>query len=309
MNFHKARYEMKELIILRSLNTRIALTEKESSYYWNLEKGFQGEQKFDGLLETLSGNYLILNDLLLEINNSTFQIDSTLIFKDTIYLVEVKNYEGDSYLEGDRWINKNTKKERKNPILQLKRSESLFRQLMKELNYNSPIESYLVFINPNFYLYHAPMDPSIILPPHINRFIDKISLKPPNLTDKHLKFAQKLRSLHLNNSSFMQLPTYNYDHLEKGITCPGCHTLISEVKNSKLICESCGCSEDVTSAVLRSAKELSILFPEKSITVNTLHEWCKIIKSKKTIRRILVKNYKLIKLGKSSHYVCPQKES
>ncbi|MGP4081325.1 hypothetical protein ACTWQL_15580 [Pseudalkalibacillus sp. R45] len=45
----KARTESYELLALRSLNTRMQLTEKEKIHYLNLEKGFEGEVHFDSL--------------------------------------------------------------------------------------------------------------------------------------------------------------------------------------------------------------------------------------------------------------------
>ncbi|WLD93163.1 nuclease-related domain-containing protein [Alkalihalobacillus sp. AL-G] len=287
---------------MRSLNARMTLSEKESNYYWNIEKGFQGELKFDKWLITLPNNCLVLNDLLLEMNNSVFQIDTTLIFKGAIYPIDVKNYGGDSYVEGDRWYNKNSKKEIKNPLQQLNRSESLFRQLIKELGYQSPIETYLVFVNPDFYLYQAPIDPTFIFPTQINRFIDNLSKKPPTITKNQIKLAHQIRSLHSENSRFTRIPEYSYEQLEKGILCPSCHTFFSELKKSTLICKSCGCKEHITSAVLRTANELSLLFPDKNITISLMHDWCNIIKSRTTIRSILTKNYKLVSCGKSSYY-------
>jgi hypothetical protein len=99
----KHRYESLELKIMRSLNVRMKLETKEENYYLNLEKGYEGEQKFDKWTENFSDNCLVLNDLLLEYNNTIFQIDSLIIPSNTIYLFEVKNYEGDFFIEADRW--------------------------------------------------------------------------------------------------------------------------------------------------------------------------------------------------------------
>jgi hypothetical protein len=99
----KPRDESKELKLLRSLNGRMNLSVKEANYYWNLEKGFRGEKKFDEWSEKLSYDWLVVNDLLLECNNTVFQIDTLLISQETIYLFEVKNFEGDFFIDTDRW--------------------------------------------------------------------------------------------------------------------------------------------------------------------------------------------------------------
>jgi hypothetical protein len=164
--------ETKELLILRSLNSRLNLSTKEKQYYINLEKGYEGEKKFEKLLENQLSDFLILSDLLLEKNNTVFQIDSTLIFQKKIHLFEVKNYEGDFYIEKDIWYSRSGT-EINNPLEQLKRSESLFRRLLQDLRLTLPVEAHLIFINPEFTLYQAPMNLPIILPTQLNHFIKK----------------------------------------------------------------------------------------------------------------------------------------
>ena len=102
----KARTESIELQILRSLNSRMDLSDKEKQHYFNLKKGYEGELMFDALTEKLQCDCLILNDLLLKLNQTIFQIDTIIIFPETIYLFEVKNFEGDFYYEGDRLYRK-----------------------------------------------------------------------------------------------------------------------------------------------------------------------------------------------------------
>lgn len=105
------------------------LSKKEENYYSYLEKGFVGQQRFDGWLETLTNDCFILCGIELEVNNSTIQLDALIIYADTIYLIEVKNYQGDYYIENDRWYTY-SKIETKNLLLQLKRSETLFQRLL-----------------------------------------------------------------------------------------------------------------------------------------------------------------------------------
>ncbi len=54
----------------------------------------------------------------------------------------------------------------------------------------------------------------------------------------------------------------------------------------------CGHQELVTDAVLRNVCEIKLLFPSMKITTNLIFDWCMVIESKRTIKRILVKNYK-----------------
>ncbi|MGM0834523.1 MAG: nuclease-related domain-containing protein [Bacillota bacterium] len=125
----KTRTESAELVILRSLNTRMELSEKDKQHYHYLQKGYDGEVKFDSLTENLQCECIILNDLLFKINNTVFQIDSLIITAEILRFYEVKNFEGDFYYESDRMYTK-SKTEINNPLNQLNRGVSLFRQLL-----------------------------------------------------------------------------------------------------------------------------------------------------------------------------------
>lgn len=122
----KIRIESDLLKILRSLNTRSELSNEVKKYYFNQEKGFTGEVQFDLLTTKLKNDCYILNDLQLEFNNNSFQIDTVMIYQSTVYLIDVKNYEGNYYYEnGNFYIMSGD--EIKNPLDQLKRSKNLFR--------------------------------------------------------------------------------------------------------------------------------------------------------------------------------------
>ncbi len=180
----KSREEPLELKILRSLNSRMDLSAKDKHHYHNLEKGYKGELIFDEWLTAISNERLVLNDLLFELNNTICQIDSIVIKTKSIYLFEVKNYEGDYFIEDDRWYSL-PKSEINDPLLQLKRTESLIRRLCQDIGCKASIESFLVFVNPDFHLYQAPLHLPIIFPGQLNRFINNEKKKPSKITETH----------------------------------------------------------------------------------------------------------------------------
>ncbi|MDT8860183.1 NERD domain-containing protein [Alkalihalobacillus sp. MEB130] len=298
----KPRYEPSELKLLKYLRIRLNLTSKEESYYSKLEKGYQGERTFDKWIEPHLTDKLALNDLLLECSNTLFQIDSMVITSNTVYLFEVKNYEGDFYLDGDRWYT-NAKTEIKNPLLQVKRNESLVRRLLQELGYSLPIQSYLIFVNPEFHLYQAPLHSPIVSPAQLNRFITKLNKIPSTIKDTHLKLANHLRSMHLNETSYKRLPPYEYNMLQKGIPCPRCLTFYKSCMRTTFHCHTCGYKERIDAAVMRSVSELQLLFPNTKITTNIIQEWCEVIDSKKIIWKVLSSNLTPIGYGKSCYYI------
>ena len=298
---YKPRTESTELLILRSLHTRMNLSEKDKQHYFNLKKGYEGEVMFDSLTEKLQCECFIVNDLLLKTNNTMFQIDSLIIMSETIYLFEVKNYEGDYYYESDR-IYKKPKTEINNPLHQLSRSESLLRQLLHNLGFNLPIDSSVVFINPEFTLYQTPLNKPFIFPTQINRYLNKLNTTPSKLNGKHKMLADKLISLHIKDSPYKQLPSYDYDQLRKGITCLQCNSFSISVEGQKCVCKECEHEEMVPTAVMRSVEEFKLLFPNQKITTNVIYDWCKVVKSKKRIKRILEKNFIIVGVHRWAFY-------
>ncbi|WP_342432546.1 nuclease-related domain-containing protein [Neobacillus sp. FSL H8-0543] len=297
----RPRKESEELLILRILNTRRCLGEDDKRHYLVCEKGFEGEEKFDLLLEKLQNENLTLNALLLEFNKSHFQIDTLIIFQRTIYLIDVKNYEGEYFFKTDGFYYANGKP-MKDSLAQLKRCELLLSQLIQKYGFNYPIESYLIFINPEFTLYHAPENPQIILPTQINRFMNKLNMIPSKLTDRHLKLAKLLDSLHQDKNPFAANLAYDFDYLQKWFNCVSCNSFKLIAGRTKLICDTCGCEEEIELAILRCVEEIKLLFPDKRITTSCVFDWCGGIVSEKTIRRVLNSSFEMINKKRFAHY-------
>ena len=301
--FYKQREQSTELLMFDVLEKRMTLSDKNKNHYLSLKKGYEGEKLFDSFLERIKGDCFILNDLLLSFNNTMFQIDSLLIFAESIHLFEVKNYQGDFYYESDRFYKK-PQSEINNPLNQLNRSESLFRQLLQSLGYHFPIEASIVFINPEFTLYQAPLTKPFIYPTQLNNHFKKLTnLSSTKLDHKHKLLAEKLLSLHINDSPYTLLPAYEYHHLRKGITCVQCNSYSLFIEGRKCICQKCKYEETATTAIKRSIEEFRLLFPDKKITTNIIHDWCQIVDSKKRIYKILKKNLKINGVRQWTFYV------
>ncbi|MBM7584460.1 hypothetical protein JOC86_000997 [Bacillus pakistanensis] len=298
---YKSRSEPAELLILKTLNTRMNLANKDKQHYFNLKKGYEGEILFDSLTEKLQDECLILNDLLLKLNNTIFQIDSLIIHSEGIYLFEVKNFDGDYYYESDR-LYKKPKLEINNPLNQLNRNESLLRQLIQYLGFTIPIYASVVFINPEFTLYQSPLNKPFIFPTQVNGYLKTLKAIPSKLIGKHKVLADKLISLHIKDSPFKLIPTYDYDRLRKGITCGKCTSFTISVEGKKCVCKVCGYEEMVTTAIIQNVIEFKLLFPDRKITTNGIYEWCNEVKSQKVIRKILKENFKIVGVHQWSFY-------
>lgn len=299
--FVKVRNESSEMQILSCLNARMELPESIHQYYFNLQKGYEGEKLFDLLIEKLEANILVLNDLLLQVNNTTFQIDSLIITSDTIYLFEVKNYQGDFYYDSDKIYTK-SHSEIVNPLNQLNRSESLLQQLLRNLRLAMPIKSFVIFVHPEFTLYQSPMNKPFIFPTQLNRFLKALETTSSKLSRKHYELAEKLLSLHIPDSPFSKVPSYNYEQLRKGIVCEKCSSFVDLAEERYCICSRCGHSELVLSSILRSIKEFQLLFPNEKITTNRIFDWIKVISSKKRIQRVLDKHFNKVGVRQWTYY-------
>ncbi|MEH7234540.1 nuclease-related domain-containing protein [Bacillus sp. JJ1562] len=298
----KERTESDELLTLRSLNIRSELTAKEKFYFENLERGYEGELKFDSKIQDLGEERYIINDLLLEVNNSFFQIDTLIISQGVIHLIDIKNYYGDCYLNSDNLYSVSTGREYKNPLTQLSRCSSLFRQLLQNLNLNYLVDATIIFINPEFTLYQAPLDQPFILPTQINRFLSDLNNVSSQLNDGHKKLAQKLMELHQPKNPFALLPTYTYDQIKKGSYCKNCKSFRVSIKHHVLLCTSCGEQEKIDQAIIRNVKEFSLLFPHQKITTQAIYEWCKLDLCKRTYSRVLKKNFSSIGSTRNTYY-------
>lgn len=290
----KPRVESDELKILRFLNNRMILPVKDKKRYIYLEKGYRGEMFFDQLTADLQPKFYIINDLCLEFNNSVFQIDTTIIAQDKIFPIEVKNYEGDFYYDNDsKGFFTLAKDEIKNALDQLKRSKSLLNPLLKKHGFYLPLEGYVTFVNPEFTLYQAPLNEPIVYPTQLNKFMEKLNKIPSKLNERHKKLAELLISMHQTDSPYKRLPPYEYHQVEKGLTCAKCQSFVPSVSGKYFTC-ICGYKEDVESAIIRSVREIQLLFPNLKITTNLVYEWCMVIHSKKVIREVLKKNFVVV---------------
>jgi hypothetical protein len=299
---YKARIVKEELKILRFLNARMSISETEKKNLYRLEKGYEGEVMFDSLTEQLPDEKLILNDLLLVVNGTKFQIDSTIIVQSKIHLFEVKNFEGDYEYEGGHFQT-HSENEISNPFDQLKRCESLFRQLLQKLGIKIPVEGKVIFINPEFTLYQAPKNQPYVLSTQLNRFMKKLIPTSSKLNSRHEKLAEELVSRHQIESPYARLRKYKYEELRKGVLCPSYDSFMESDDGKELVCKLCGAHEKVEAAVLRSVEELRLLFPDLKITTKTVQEWCQGSSiSNKVIKRILDNNYKVVGSNRWIYY-------
>lgn len=292
MEIMKARTQPELMTVLKCLDKRMVLPVKNKQHIVSMEKGYEGEKRFDSLLEkSVQAEVLVLNDLLLSISDQSVQIDSLVITPETAYLYEIKNYRGD-YQMKDRQLLTLSGKEIGNPLTQLTRTTSLLRQLFHQWQTDLTVEGAVIYVNPTFTLYHAsPKDP-LILPNQIQAHFSKLDSQRVALNRNHRYLAERLLSKHRTDANFHQLiPDYDYQSLKKGITCVVCGSFDMEFTQRMGTCKSCHSKRTKEETVVQNIEEFRLLFPELKITRNIIHEWCGEKVSKERISFILSKKY------------------
>lgn len=279
------------LKIMRFLNVRKELSEEEKKYLDKLEKGYQGELMFDQLTKKLKNDFIIINDLRLEWNNSTFQIDTLIITQFKIYPFEVKNLGGDYIFEDGEFQIKLSGTEIQNPLEQLNRIKIYLKQILQKLGSDLPIEGYVVFVNPEFTLYQSPVKASLVYPTQLNRFLNKFDQKTSKLTNGHSMIAETLVSLHQPKSPQEKIPAYNYEEMKKGVICPNCNCVLASIGVKKTKCDVCGYVVDNKLLILRSTEEFKTLFPDKKVTTSGIYNWSNGDLAHRQIARVLKANY------------------
>lgn len=300
----KERTEPLDLLQLRALAARMDLGKEVNASLLNKEKGYKGECVFDVYLqENLQNQYLLMKDLQLKNNSQKFQIDSLLLLNGEFYILDSKYNEGEYYISDEKWYTI-WNHEISNPLTQLTRAETNFRRLLQELNYRYPIKSYLVYVNPEFTLYHAPTHSPIILPSFLKSFVTRLNQVSSTIRDQDLKLARQIVSLHNPIPPYSNLPQYDFQQLKKLIPCRECRGEVGYHERKRhVICPSCGSLEPLSQTLSRCVKDFQLLFPNSEITTKVIYDWCGGVLSKRIIRRFLSKNFKVVGSSKSTHYI------
>ena len=302
MKILKRREKSKLQIGLNYLDKRTRLNSKDKQYLINMEKEFEGEERFDALVKTyLTGDILVLNDLMLESNGSAFQVDALVITAEAIYVYEVKNDKGNFQMSSGQ-LTYTSGKEVANSLIQLKRSKAMFRQLLNEFGCTLKVEANVVFVNEAFTLYDAePTDP-IIFPTQIRDHFEELNGKSRSLTKQHHYVADKLIDAHKGDHAFRKrMPAYTLEEFKTGVSC-SCGSFDLIITQQSCYCKACYKRMTIEELVTESVRELKFLFPEQKLTTSVVNEWCGNAVYHRKIRSILQDNFKATGTNRGIYY-------
>ncbi|GEK92004.1 hypothetical protein AKA01nite_16260 [Alkalibacterium kapii] len=271
--------------------------------YQNQVKGFEGEQLFDEIMQFRHLRGLVINDLLIDTQETFYQIDSLLVTSDRIYLYEVKNYTG-SYYYKDGGIYSNSGHALQDPIAQAERKRAYLYNLLLNLNLEREISAYVVFVNPDFYVYNFPEQNNVIFKGQLANHFKSVSETIKSDTSNSKRIAEKLIALHDDSYRSVNLPgNYAFDQLKKGIICSKCGSFQYETTRQTRVCTDCFRKENISAAIHRSIEEFRLLFPTSRLDKNIISLWCENNLSKSRIQAVLRKNYCLKSCGRGTYYV------
>ncbi|WP_141604652.1 nuclease-related domain-containing protein [Terrilactibacillus laevilacticus] len=219
----------------------------------NRKAGYKGEKSVDYTLSLLAEKkYFIFQDLRLPHGDSHFQMDTVLVSKSFILLMEVKNLAGIIYFEPefDQMIRElDGKKEGyPNPLTQVKRHKYqvkhwLDRHKLPQL----PIETLVVFSHPSTIIQASNLSPEqkkqithstnlfSKIGPMERRYINEIleTKEMKKLADSFIKnhtpdLPNLIEQFHIQRNNIL-----------KGVHCPKCYSLPMKRDYGKWTCSAC----------------------------------------------------------------------
>lgn len=278
------------LKVLEVLSQRKHLNDDDQYELYKQRKGYEGEMRFAAYVrDVLPPDAQVVYSILLQQANSYFQIDCMILVRGQILLIDTKNLLGDYVYDQGDFLKIKRDKKINNPLHQLQRCQLLLGEFLERFQSQHKIQSYAVFIHPKFYLYNAPVGNTMIFHPQVERFLEKVKHTITHSPPKNENLPELFSAHHIKKNPQDYAPQYEYKELRKGVLCLGCSAKVKAWTRYRLICNQCGKMESIDSAVLRSALEYALLFPDKRLIPRDFHDWLEGIISVKRTLRILHK--------------------
>ncbi len=214
----------------------------------SLRLGFTGELFFDSLVDEEIPGVVHLKDYRFCVENNEYQIDNILLTGDNLFLFEVKNFSFDLKYTPDTWKFMNGK-DWIDPLTQVDQQRNKFNQLLLPTNYQLPIYSNLVFINPSQTIYNLTEHPKVHTFSNIRKRLNIIHKENAVNHSQLLKYLEDNRVIH---SKYKQDIEIEIDKMKKGIVCSECFSFLHRTSQKRFIC--LGCNRKFTGK--ESAKEV-----------------------------------------------------
>lgn len=224
----------------------------------SLRLGFTGELFFDSLVDEEIPDVVHLKDYRFCVENNEYQIDNILLTGDTLFLFEVKNFSFDLKYTPDTWKFMNGK-DWIDPVIQVDQQRNKFNQLLLPTNYQLPIYSNLIFINPSQTIYNLTEHPKVHTFSNIRKRLNIIHKENAVNHSQLLRFLEDNRVIH---SKYNQDIEIEIDKMKKGIVCSKCFSFLKKVNRNRFVCQGCLKKFTATDSANELIKEMLILNKE-----------------------------------------------
>lgn len=255
----KARKYPKYLKQLEALQRRLFLShpkyERIKENYAKRTAGYKGEQSIDYSLSFLDDQkYHILHDVRLFDGTHYFQIDTLILSRQYILILEVKNISGTLFFDTDFnqliRIQDDKREAFPDPLLQMKRQSIQLRKWLRLSTFRNkdiPIESLVILSSSRTIIETSPHNQLIYNKvihcaklPFTVSLLEK-SYKVNFLTDKQLfQLSHQVIDQHIPlQSDILTQFKISKEDLIKGVICSNCHWYPLQLKKGKWSCTKC----------------------------------------------------------------------
>lgn len=309
------RHTPKSILLHEALLRRLDPNDKDYTYFQDsltrLKVGYEGENRVDRQwfeMPYLHEHYLLFN---YEIENEfgfPHQIDTILLTKHFLLILEVKNISGrvDYEEEKHQFIRTRSNGSQDiliNPIDQLLRHEELLERLLLKMKCPLPIEKAIIMANPSTVIGAVPKSPPTFHASGLRAFVKNCMMRHPSILtssqlDKLVKFflsKVKSRKLDLNIS---------FERIRKGVLCDQCnYQVVMKYQRGGWACPSCG--NRSKKALLMALNDYRLLIDEK-VTNREFREFFH-VPSSDAAQKILARlNLNPIGKNKGRYYIIPE---
>ncbi|GGB01973.1 NERD domain-containing protein [Macrococcus hajekii] len=287
MIIYHSRTLIHQFLSYQMLEYRYDFTLDSHEKMKRIGKGIQGEEQAERWLTEFFADCdcFYVNDLRLNVDYEQVQIDSAIVFHNSVIVLEVKNYSMDIRCQNGQFYSIAGE-----PLTGLNNQLSkLARLITKALqSYDMHIEVKVMpfFVDVNQSVHGVLVDGPVLTPVNfrhvLRKFVDK---KPGNQA-----IADYLISLNQEND-FNRKFEIDYSHVAKGIYCPKCHLKIIKKSQRNYYCETCDKHFSTQCIVNHQIDVFRHLFSDRQLTTRVLHEWVAGEISHRTLQRILAEHY------------------
>ncbi|MBG9984845.1 NERD domain-containing protein [Aerococcaceae bacterium DSM 111022] len=301
------RKKPNNLIRLESLYPRMFFDKGLYNYLKRLRTGYLFEQIIDEIFETYNYEWIIVKGFgFKEKYQNVFQIDLLIFTGNKVLHYEIKAYKDPVIYRGNIFEiiikDSNTEKSNenrevityKNPIEQLNENRIYLAQLFEKLNIELPIESYVIFAHPNYYIYELPAGQPFVFRGQLQNHIEEIknTISPATeVTQNYVSYLEQ-HNQDITKDDY-QIPNYTFESLGKKLMLPCCENHIVHItKHQYLInCQSCNRRFTMKEIAEHAVFEYQQLF-NQSPTLNQLYGWTNKIFSRQRLHSWFYKQKK-----------------